>query len=193
MSDISNDTSSADKIYYDYSYQYSPLKSKTSFRLLNLKAGRKDDRTLTCDIIEVSLDDPPYYEALSYAWDAQYRNKRIECSDLRIPITGNCEAALRRLVRSWSNRLIFVDAVCIDQCSPYERNHQVQLMGSIYKKASRVVVWLGQGTKESDRALKFLTNVARMKGVNEKSIISLATKFDGTYVDYYLIYSTNNF
>jgi hypothetical protein len=37
----------------------------------------------------------------------------------------------------------WIDAICIDQSSITERNHQVSLMGDIYSKAMWVVAWLG--------------------------------------------------
>ena len=43
-----------------------------------------------------------------------------------------------------------VDAFCIDQDNFQERGHQVQQMSLIYQKAERVVIWLGQGTEETD-------------------------------------------
>lgn len=39
---------------------------------------------------------------------------------------------------------IWVDQICIDQESPSERNHQVQLMNSIYSEAYFVIAWLCQ-------------------------------------------------
>jgi hypothetical protein len=39
--------------------------------------------------------------------------------------------------------LLWADAVCINQADILERNHQVALMGAIYFKTQRVIVWLG--------------------------------------------------
>ena len=41
---------------------------------------------------------------------------------------------------------VWVDAICINQNDIVERNQQVQIMGDIYRAASRVRVWLGHGT-----------------------------------------------
>jgi hypothetical protein len=38
--------------------------------------------------------------------------------------------------------VLWCDAICIDQDSIFERNHQVQLMGRIYEQATTVLVWL---------------------------------------------------
>jgi hypothetical protein len=41
---------------------------------------------------------------------------------------------------------LWIDAICIDQKSPRERTHQVNLMGQIYSEANLVRVWLGTGS-----------------------------------------------
>jgi hypothetical protein len=46
-----------------------------------------------------------------------------------------------------------VDAVCIDQANDNEKELQIQLMATIYAKASRVIVWLGAAEENSDQAL----------------------------------------
>jgi len=40
---------------------------------------------------------------------------------------------------------LWVDALCINPQSNKERNHQVDIMGQIHKKASKVLIWLGTG------------------------------------------------
>lgn len=44
----------------------------------------------------------------------------------------------------------------IDQGNVKERNHQVALMGQIYRNATEVVIWLGSGTEESDTVMDHL-------------------------------------
>lgn len=48
----------------------------------------------------------------------------------------------------------WADALCIDQSNTLERNHQVQLMSSIYSRAGHVRVWLGSGCYDSLRSLQ---------------------------------------
>src|SRR6201999_2476979 len=45
---------------------------------------------------------------------------------------------------------LWVDYLCINQPNVAEKNHQVALMGQIYREASRVIVWLGP-SREADR------------------------------------------
>lgn len=52
----------------------------------------------------------------------------------------NCEAALRRLRNDRNGgRLLWVDAICIDQDNKKERGHQVGLMQDVYRRAGEVL------------------------------------------------------
>jgi hypothetical protein len=42
-----------------------------------------------------------------------------------------------------ADKLLWIDALCIDQENVIERNHQVQQMGEIFSRASNVLAWLG--------------------------------------------------
>lgn len=53
----------------------------------------------------------------------------------------------------------WIDAICIDQNNTIERNHQVELMGQIYRNASRVRVWLGDANEQARGAFFFLQRV----------------------------------
>jgi FAD/FMN-containing dehydrogenase len=50
--------------------------------------------------------------------------------------------ALRDLRYHEKDRVLWIDALCIDQNNNEERGEQVQQMGSIYSKAERVIIWL---------------------------------------------------
>ena len=54
---------------------------------------------------------------------------------------------------------LWVDAVCIYQKDDAEKTSQVQDMGSIFKKAREVVVWLGLERDEGESAMKLLQSL----------------------------------
>jgi hypothetical protein len=117
----------------------------------------------------------PQYEALSYTWgDANARNLCVaEIEDTVAPKgqtpLGECElhlrlnlaTALRHLRNRKEVRILWIDAICINQNDVEERNRQVQRMTHIYKHAHRVVVWLGEGSRDSEHALATLEHIAR--------------------------------
>lgn len=56
-------------------------------------------------------------------------------------------------------RYIWIDALCINQANVHERNHQVQIMGKIYKGAEKVIVWLGLAKDDSDFAMEMIKSL----------------------------------
>jgi len=136
-------------------YQHTPLPENRFIRVLNLLPPPSTNSSeLHGKLIPVSLDKLPPFEALSYSWGAPVLSSTIICDGHALNITSNCEAALRRLRQPAKARLVWVDAICIDQTSVAERNQQVKYMGEIYGQARRVLVWLGESTERSEVALR---------------------------------------
>lgn len=52
--------------------------------------------------------------------------------------------------------MLWIDQICINQPDAVEKSSQLALMGEIYCKAQSVVIWLGAGTEDSNRALQYL-------------------------------------
>ena len=52
---------------------------------------------------------------------------------------------------------LWIDAICIDQNSGLEKNHQVAQMGKIYMNATKVVMWLGKNDRISSEILSKTT------------------------------------
>jgi hypothetical protein len=130
-------------------YQYAPLSTKMSIRLLSIEPGNPEE-SLYCSIQEVSLNDNPSYLELSYTWGDLHdrctiyiedpsvdEEDDIEYKHRRIGITTNLQAVLLifeiSMIRSSSGR----DAICIDQANVAERSEQVKLMPRIYELATR--------------------------------------------------------
>jgi hypothetical protein len=142
-------------------YQDQRLKGRRSIRVLELLPDKKG-APLRCNMREISLDEPPNYEAVSYVWGAPEFVKRIFCGAEVMSITKSCSHALHHLRRTDRTRLLWIDACCINQTSDDERGHQVGLMGDVYRTAHCTVVWLGQATRDTDKsALKYIRSVGR--------------------------------
>ena len=77
------------------------------------------------------------------------------------PVTTNLEAAMRYLRYEFVQRVLWIDAVCIDQSNIEEQNRQVLLMKAIYSNAEAVHVWLGSPTTGSDDAMALLREVGQ--------------------------------
>jgi Heterokaryon incompatibility protein (HET) len=131
-------------------------------RLLALLPGSKDG-LVQCRIVPVRLGDAidvPIYQALSYCWGDPEDTEMISCDDVMVPVTRSLEAALRNLRLRDRPRMLWADAVCINQRNVSERSHQVSIMALIYKYAAQVVVWLGEASPTSESAFWLLHRLA---------------------------------
>jgi hypothetical protein len=125
-------------------YPYVALDAKTrEIRLLVLLPGQFNDH-VECALRHVSLSKSPKYEALSYCWGDLKSRKLISLDGHRFLATESLEIALRYLRCQDTPRILWIDAVCINQADDRERSQQVGLMGEIYRSAQRVTVWLGE-------------------------------------------------
>ena len=138
-----------------HSDSYQPLETKDSFRVLELLPGILDD-PLQCRIQETTWSDNTKYEALSYVWGPPVDPMTVEdiSSKSVLRITENLFHALRILRYNDRPRVLWIDALCINQSDNVEKGHQVKMMGEIYRKAENVVVWLGE--EECDEAVDLL-------------------------------------
>lgn len=132
---------------------------KGNIRLLKLLPHRDKTGPLQCSLIDYPLQhltESNYhlYDALSYAWGSPEKSQSISIGNFNLPITPNLHAALLRLRDCFFERVVWADAICINQQDTQERNNQVQLMAKIYAMASRVIVWLGEAEDKSDKALE---------------------------------------
>ena len=109
-----------------------------------------------CNLQVVPLHANISYEALSYCWGDAKQTLPISINSHTLPVTINLRAALRHLRRETAPRMLWVDAICIDQNELAERGSQVAMMAQIYRNATRTVVWLGPSGKGSRQALRTL-------------------------------------
>ena len=128
-------------------YSYLPLRQNDAIRLLELLPGTRDDPQVHCNITRRRLSDKSLrYEAISYTWGNSENRETLLCGGFRaeLSITRNCYNALCSLRQAAQPRLLWIDAVCINQDDISERNAQVRIMDQIYANATQVVAYLGE-------------------------------------------------
>lgn len=141
-----------------------PLSAYT-IRLLRLLPGQDEHGPIHCSLFHYSLPESTgsptdSYEALSYVWGGSSKHRSIfirqptSSNDHELPVTDNLYDALLQLRAQCSDRLIWIDAVCINQEDVREKEQQIQFMARIYAQAKQVIVWLGNATEDGDRALQ---------------------------------------
>lgn len=142
---------------------YTPLQAR-EIRLLHLEPTDDESTPLSgfFEVVELSNTSQPDFEALSYAWEGAFNNEtlpdgRIELRESSTAveiksttIAGNLNHALRRLRDNSTARVVWVDALCINQEDLSERSSQVQNMSSIYTDAKRVITWMGEESSDED-------------------------------------------
>jgi hypothetical protein len=76
-------------------------------------------------------------------------------------VTPNLGAALQQLRYSDRTRILWVDAICINQKDLDELARQVSIMGDVYEFAYQVVIWLGEDTGFAATAVSILQRAAK--------------------------------
>lgn len=111
--------------------------------------------------MQESEDFEPLYEALSYAWGSGEKPHVIHFRDGSYArITASLHTALQHLRYTNMPRLLWADALCINQADAAEKSRQVALMGDIYRMAAQVVVWLGNSEAYDGLAFQLLDIIA---------------------------------
>lgn len=123
-------------------YTYEELPNTSSFRILELLPGIKEEIEFILSIAD--WNNPPSYEALSYAWGDVNTTEPIFSRGSKLDVTTNLKAGLLQLRKPDKSRYIWADAACINQKDRVEKGHQVDNMRQIYRKAEKVLVWLGK-------------------------------------------------
>ncbi|RSL57249.1 hypothetical protein CEP51_014271 [Fusarium floridanum] len=148
-------------VRFDHLFNHQPFSlGGSTIRLLQLHGGTTDP--IQCSMFEACLKDPDRsvdYEALSYVWGSNHTDEMIHVDGQILYITKSLHSALRHLRHRKDDRILWADAICIDQSNIMERGHQVSQMGSIYKKASNVIVWLGPVSKDAGLLMSTLKSL----------------------------------
>jgi hypothetical protein len=160
------------------------LPGPDSIRLLRLLPSEDENASIQCQLFNHSLQESGKrthpYDSLSYVWGKSDKTRPIFIDKHELPVTLNLYEALLRLRYRSIERIIWVDAVCINQENIKEKEQQIRFMAKIYGQANRVVVWLGEAADNSDQALeeirvaggKMPTNSAN-KEMIQKAVLAL--------------------
>lgn len=158
--------------------KYEPLDlSSRQIRLLTLlpvSDTLNDPVSATLRI--ASLDDEPEFDSLSYVWGDEEDTRDIIVNGHTTKVTKNLEAALRRL-RESTPRVLWVDALCINQKDIAEKNHQVPFMAQLYTTCQRAIIWLGEGNNRIEELFRWLNSTRFEESAdNETSSMTTACK-----------------
>jgi hypothetical protein len=137
----------------------------------------------------------PDYEALSYVWGSTddlvsvfvYEDDTTLSKPLEkrvmfpMKVRRNLADALCHLRLVGEHRVLWVDAICINQRDVVERSREVTRMGMIYRQAGRVIAWLGMSTPDSSQALAALSKLADVVEISDDGWIFWSTNNKSTW------------
>lgn len=134
---------------------YSALNVDTAeIGLLELLPG-KEAAPIHGTLRIVSVHNNLTFEALFYVWgDATVTMPMLVDGDA-FHVTTNLEEGLRALRYRRKSRVLWVDAICINQHDVTEKNVHVPRIGTIYSEANRVVAWLGSSNPAMELAVSY--------------------------------------
>lgn len=141
-------------------HQYAPL-SKGFIRILELHPGKTGDPiSFELHNVDLAKDYSLPFEALSYEWKGKVGSVPVQCSQDRLLVTPNCVSAIERLRYQDKTRMLWIDAICINQEDKEECSSQVKMMTNIYKTAKKVLMWLGEEDPNSGLAFNSIPTLA---------------------------------
>ncbi|KAK6603058.1 heterokaryon incompatibility protein [Botrytis cinerea] len=156
-------------------FQYQSIEPPHEIRMLELIPGTAS-APIQVHLVHKSLSHMQQCIALSYVWGAGTRDFEIICDGAILKVTENLVEVLERFrkfqklaldhipdsnqLNITERTLFWIDAICINQEDLDERSQQVPLMSTIYKNASRVIVWLGEELPRSQEAWDLMAPLA---------------------------------
>lgn len=169
-----------------------------TIRLLQLSRDSRS-HTLRARLIRTRLSHSPSYYAISYEWrrpiqadstDTSCQSAHMILNGRGVTIQPNLYDFLMRLEAQHHHVPLWVDALCIDQVNNEEKSKQVSLMGDIYHKAGRVLVWLGRESQGSGNLLRLIggRSVYQLMDVHSSDVCMDAAKHPGITTTYHLMY-----
>ncbi|POS74144.1 HET domain-containing protein [Diaporthe helianthi] len=159
--EVEQDVPASDVSLLYHEYRYEPLIAEDAVRILVLEPADHLESPLCCSITQQRRDSPSRsvsgcdYSAVSYTWgDCELSHQLLVRTDAQswscLRITANVDSLLRHFRVPHKARLLWIDAICLNQKDETEKTQQIPLMGRIYNDAKRTRIWLGND--EVDKA-----------------------------------------
>ncbi|KAF7550005.1 hypothetical protein G7Z17_g6005 [Cylindrodendrum hubeiense] len=126
----------------DTVYEHTAITAPRTIRLMHLSPGSETD-AVHLSLVTTALDAAPDFEAISYCWGDAQDEHQVTCNGAALSIRNSLFTGLVHFRHPDRPRILWADAVCINQADAAEKNRQVLLMPDVYSQATHVLVWLG--------------------------------------------------
>jgi hypothetical protein len=141
---------------------YEPLlPGRHEFRVLILRAGQCGTGQVRATLRLVRLEEAtkPRYETISYCWGDSTQLDLIELSGHTISAPASSVEALERMRLPHRDRVLWIDALCINQADVDERSSQVAIMDRIFEDTIGNLIYLGEGDKTTASAVESIQHI----------------------------------
>jgi hypothetical protein len=145
-------------------HTYERLVSPKHIRIIILEPSSDPSSDLRFSFHQGSLDElEDGYETISYCWGVGLLTCPLYAPDgTTVKVTENLGHALRRFRLKEEKRPLWADAACINQNNNEEKAVQIPLMVEIFRKAKRVLAWLGSGRHEEEESMRSFGRLSRI-------------------------------
>ena len=157
---------------------YVPIERR--LKLAYLESATLLTARIKCTTLVVDIDKAPPYKALSHAWDStrkvisytrddgppyadngdegdsNFPRETITVDGQDVLIGKSLFCALQQIRHPDSVIPIWVDALCTTHVELKKRAEWALAIKDIYKCAAEVIIWLGQGDKQTEKAIEFV-------------------------------------
>ncbi|KAI5362148.1 Putative heterokaryon incompatibility [Septoria linicola] len=126
------------------------------------------------------------YETVSYCWGREPGQCFMEIDGQPELVPGSAVRVLRALRHPTRSRVLWIDAICINQCDQTEKSDQVSFMCEIYRHGYNNLIWLGEAEKrhsiEVEQTLQAVLSNKRRAMENDERFRRLMRSSDSAEV-----------
>lgn len=144
---------------------YSPLETSQTIRLIHARRLAADGNIIV-KLRHFDLQQPrcPRFTAVSYVWgEKKLHPQKVVINGRTCQVLESIHPILALICDDpgvQKDALFWIDYLCINQDDVHERAMQVALMGRLYQRAYRTLVWLGENTPDVRGAMGLLKLIA---------------------------------
>ena len=91
----------------------------------------------------------------------------VLCDGKFLPVSRTLFFALIRLRSLRRETRYWIDAICINQLDEKEKRSQIMLMGDVFSKAEKVIVWLGRARFPCNRFVEYIKHLPEVQKGND--------------------------
>jgi energy-converting hydrogenase Eha subunit E len=165
-------------------YVYRPLRTEENeIRLIQICKSSPFSRP-QYSLFSTPLETAPPFDAISYTWDDQRRDKPIAFLEGTIMTTTNVARILQQRRSCLRTAYVWIDAVCINQNENEneEKEQQMALMARIYARARRTLIWLNNDNPRPSEAMRvavifFIIDTVSQYFLGDKDVLNYVCLF----------------